>query len=289
MHNEYKRTDIFYCSHQTHKRFNKTVTPYHVLKKKKCYPEGCISFRYHCRQLEKNGKCPKKYSYVGKNCTSCKHYFDEKIQKQPEMVNPGIMKNFWERYRDFEEWVSDNNGKNVRFYSTIDSVRPLLLKNEVPGQEFIRSEGYLLSFKSGYMGYDLFEDMCYAYIGNNILKRYGFSKGDKLEFDGIIGFDEGRLVFRRLRRVDFEFKSKKNTVNYENLVLSRSLGRFIQEQNDHCFGCERGLLVDVLQWEKSAKIKRRKMFCMEGNTDPFICAFRPLQKLKEEINSEINE
>ena len=206
MKNEYKRKDIFYCSHQSHLKFDKIVTPYHILHKKKCFPEGCISFNYHCKLLEKRkGGCPKKYKYVGKNCPSCKDYYDEKIQRIPQISSSADIEKFWEDYHEFEGWVEENEGKFARVLATIDSIKPLIVKNEIPRQESIKSSGFLIGFKEAFLDYTNFEDDCYLLVSKDSLNRYKFSIGDKIEFDGMICFSEGRLVFRRMRNVDIEF------------------------------------------------------------------------------------
>jgi hypothetical protein len=63
--NQYKRQDIFRCTHDSHSRFNHAVSTYHVLKVKRCFPDGCTYFRWKCRNLNKGISCTKKISSCG--------------------------------------------------------------------------------------------------------------------------------------------------------------------------------------------------------------------------------
>ena len=123
MINQYKRQDVFRCSHTAHFRFEKNVSVYHVLKEKECFPEGCIYFLWKCRLLNKGNSCPKKYRHVGRDCFSCKNYFDEKINHQPEIIlDEEAYKKFQLDLEEFEDWLEQNVGRWVEFSGIINSV-----------------------------------------------------------------------------------------------------------------------------------------------------------------------
>ncbi len=123
--NQYKRQDVFRCSHKAHFRFEKSVSVYHVLKEKKCFPEGCIWFLWKCHLLNKGNSCPKGYQHVGRNCFSCKNYFEEKINYQPEiLLNEEQHKRFKQELEEFEEWLNTSAGKWVEFSGEVFSVKP---------------------------------------------------------------------------------------------------------------------------------------------------------------------
>gem|GEM_PF-4997594 len=42
--NQYKRQDVFRCSHQAHFRFESNVSVYHVLKEKNVFPKDASIF-----------------------------------------------------------------------------------------------------------------------------------------------------------------------------------------------------------------------------------------------------
>ena len=98
MINQYKRTDVFRCNYESHAKFENKVSVYHVLKKKKCWPTGCLSFKWTCRLLNKGKKCIRGYDFMGKKCDGCSYYDDIKIHNQPQSLikvlfsYPGIEK-----------------------------------------------------------------------------------------------------------------------------------------------------------------------------------------------------
>ena len=86
MRNPYKRLDIFRCKYYNHAKFDYKVSAYHVLRVKNCYPQGCLYFKWHCKLLNKGQSCIKGFQHVGKKCFGCKHYYDEKVNNQPELL-----------------------------------------------------------------------------------------------------------------------------------------------------------------------------------------------------------
>ena len=84
------------------------------------------------------------------------------------------------------------------------------------------------------------------------------------------------------------FKSNEDTPDYESVIMSRGLGKLIPEQNDQCFGCDKGILIDAVCWENQKKATKRKLYCMEGNTDPNLCSYRPLKLLENANKKEID-
>jgi hypothetical protein len=140
--NQYKRQNVFQCGHKAHFRFEKNVSVYHVLKEKKCHPEGCIYFLWKCRLLNKGHSCPKGYQHVGRNCFSCKNYFEEKITYQPEiLLNKEEFENFQRELEEFENWLEGAIGKRVEFSGTVNSVKPHFKKKKFGSKESLTFPG----------------------------------------------------------------------------------------------------------------------------------------------------
>ncbi|MDH7501060.1 MAG: hypothetical protein QHH30_11840, partial [candidate division NC10 bacterium] len=66
MRNLYKRMDVFRCSQDGHEHFESAVSVYHVLRERRCYPEGCIYFLWRCRHPLREKGCPRGFHHVGR-------------------------------------------------------------------------------------------------------------------------------------------------------------------------------------------------------------------------------
>ena len=146
MRNEYKRSDIFICSNQAHANFNKKVSVYHVLKVKKCHPNGCVYFYWKCKKLNKGETCPKRYQHVGKKCFGCKEFYDEKITNQLKInADNGKWQQFQEDYQNFEDWLESIRGKTLPIFGEIDSVKPHLIKKSTSPKGRLQLKGFILT------------------------------------------------------------------------------------------------------------------------------------------------
>jgi hypothetical protein len=178
MRNEYKRSDIFLCSNQAHSGFDKKVSVYHVLKNKKCYPNGCVYFYWKCKKLNKGESCPKKYRHVGKRCFGCKEFYDVKITNQLKIaVDDDKWRTFRDDLQDFEDWLQSVKGRSLSVWGEIDAVKPHLL--QAPNRLILK--GFILTFKECFIGRTYFEDYTFARIGLNMFQRFRFSPGDKMD------------------------------------------------------------------------------------------------------------
>ena len=280
--NQYKRRDVFQCSHKAHFRFEKNVSVYHVLKEKKCYPEGCIYFLWKCQLLNKGNSCPKKYQHVGRDCFSCKNYFDEKIIYQPEIaLSPEDYKKFERDLEEFEEWLNDTVGRWVEFSGTVNSVKPHFKKIRYGPKEALSFPGFLISFKQGYLDRVFFEDHIFITISRKTQQNLKFAPGDEVEFKARLRTDRGRIVLERIRYVEFLHKEEEPSWTLSQALVAKNTGREIDCQPEKCMMCENGCLLDVVEKTEGRSNIRRHLFCMAGVENPEECIYHLGKILKQ--------
>jgi len=208
MRNEYKRSDIFRCTHESHHGFGNVVSVYHVLKEKKCYPNGCIYFKWMCRKLNKGVPCPKSFKHVGRKCPSCPDYYDEKIIKRPHLLlNKKEYQDFLNDLENFQIWLHSKNNKEVECAGTIKSVKPRFIMAPHNQRFNLLLKGFLILFKEGFIDLTFFEDSFYAILSPLQQNRFQLGEGDKIEIRATLRIDRGRLILHRVRRVEVEEKT----------------------------------------------------------------------------------
>jgi hypothetical protein len=268
--NQYKRHDIFKCVHQSHVNFEHRVSVYHVLKAKKCYPEGCIYFNWRCRRLNKGKPCSKKFKHVGKNCFNCKEFYDEKEILQPELLLSDVeYQKFIRNFNLFEDWLEELRGNEIDFSGTINSLKPSFYKNDNHRNSQLSFDGFLINFKEGYINLDHFNDLVYAKISSRMQHRYNFCKGDKVNFYARFNEKDGRIILSRLNRIDIDEKADNETWTESKAHLAKKTGTIIPVQYEKCLNCDKGSLLDIISDSK----RQRMLFCLEGIRDPHFCSY----------------
>jgi hypothetical protein len=286
--NQYKRQDVFQCSHKAHYRFEKNVSVYHVLKEKKCYPEGCIYFLWKCHLLNKGNSCPKGYKHVGRDCFSCKNYFDEKVVYQPEKVLDSEQHKKFERdLEEFEGWLDENVGRWVEFSGTVNSVKPHFRKIRLGSKETLSFPGFLISFNEGYLDRVFFQDHIFVTTSRRTQQNLKFAKGDEVEFQARIRTDRGRIVLDRIRYVDFQNKEEGKSWTLSQALVAKNTGKEIDCQPEKCMMCENGCLLDVVEKTDRSSGVRRHLFCMAGMENPEECVYHLAKKIKEQKEQEL--
>jgi hypothetical protein len=281
--NQYKRQDVFRCSHRAHFRFEKNVSVHHVLKEKKCFPQGCIYFLWKCHLLNKGHSCPKKYQHVGRGCFSCKSYFDEKINYQPEtMLDPEAYKKFQRDLEDFEEWLEETRGNWVEFSGTVNSVKPHFRKIRFGSKETISFPGFLISFTEGYLDRTFFEDHIFVTTSRRTQQNLRFAKGDRVDFQARLGIDRGRIVLDRIRHVDFLNKEKDKAPTVSQALVAQKTGAEFDCQPEKCVMCEKGCLLDVVEKTEDTSPVKRHLFCLMGMENPEECIYQLVKKMDKE-------
>ena len=281
--NQYKRQDVFRCSHKAHFRFENNVSVYHVLKEKRCFPEGCIYFLWKCQLLNKGKSCPKGYQHVGRDCFSCKNYFDEKIIYQPEIIlNSEEYKKFERDLEEFEEWLEGTVGKWVEFSGKVNSVKPHFRKIRYGTKETLSFPGFLISFKEGYLDRIFFKDHIFVTLSRRTQQNFKFARGDEVEFQARLRTDRGRIVLERIRYVEFPHKEKALSWSLSQALVAKNTGKEFDCQPEKCMLCENGCLLDVVEKTDKSSPIRRHLFCLIGVENPEECVYHLVKQIEKD-------
>jgi hypothetical protein len=281
MRNPYKREDIFLCRHESHRGFGHLVSAYHVLREKECFPEGCLDFRWKCQRLGKGGACPKGYKHVGNNCNHCRFYEEEKIQRLPELqVSEEQYRAFLEECRIFDEWLEDQQGRILEVGGTVSAVRPRLVREEDGRRSRLRLLGFLARLCPSFAGRQGFADPIFLRLSSGQQQRLRLAEGDRLEAEGELALDRGRLVVARPRRIHIEDRGGQAPLIWEQALLDRVGAVRLEGQPERCLHCERGVLVDVADLTGRQRGRRRELICLEGIGRPDGCPYEALETLR---------
>jgi len=256
--NMHKASGIFICRHPGHSKFDNRVSPYHVLRDKQCYQKGCVEFKWHCDIALKGKKCPRKYNFVGRNCSSCKYYREEKICRIPEtLIDDQAMKRFLRDLDEYEFWLSNVTNKRVQFSGEIDTVFPHLRKEIDHKTAKMFLNGFLISFANGYIDDDLFDDRIYLRIGRTFLERFQPSTGDTLDFNSELQVDRGRLVLSKPRSLDITKSGDLPAIDYSKALVGKASGAIVTDDISLCHNCQYGAHLDIEQLRPRQEKYRR--------------------------------
>ena len=285
--NQHKREDIFRCGHKSHFRFEKNVSVYHVLKEKKCFPQGCIYFEWKCKLLNKGNGCPKKYKHVGKSCFSCKYYFEEKLCYQPEILLPEKeFKTFQRELEDYDEWLDGLSGKKVNVGGVINSIKPHFKKTILYKKEQMNFLGFLVSFKSGYIDRVFFQDYFYLNISPKTQNDHRLIPGVKIDFWAKLKTDKGRIVFYNPKEIEVTHKDLEETFSeasewdFSKILVAKKTGTEFDVQPEKCSACDKGILLDISEEDSKRKRNYRHIFCLQGIKNPENCIYDLKKKLE---------
>ena len=279
MKNQYKRQDIFRCTHDAHGQRGHHVSVYHTMHRKACFPDGCTYFRWKCHELEHRRKCYRGYSHVGKNCPGCKYFDEEKFTRSLVKIDESGYNSFLDELHDFEEWLRDSQNREHWILATIRSVKPHIKKTlygdaSDPKSVHTHLLGYVICFDETYIGNEHFEDLTYCIVGRDYQSRFKFQKGDRMEFRGTLVLQEGRMVFQQIRQVNFT--EKKQDVEYwtdSKSLVARSTGTMLAKQADKCIACDQGMLIDVVEKNNNQENLYHRIFCMQGMPSAAACTY----------------
>ena len=275
MKNLYKRRDVFRCSQEAHRQFDGKVSVYHVLREKGCYPQGCLYFLWRCVRLEKGILCIKGFEYVGKACSGCTYYDEEKVHLQPEcMLDEDGYEHFLEQLDDFESWLDANRFRRLNIQGRIKTIKPWFQRVLLPGEAHMKLRGYLLVFRTGFIGMTHFEDTFYVRVSENMMKRIGFIPKMKVELMGELRVDRGRIVIHRPKRVDILKPGWGRPWTRDKALVAVKTATFLSEQHDECIACRWGALVDVTDRRTNEEKRYRNLYCLKGMAVPEGCYIR---------------
>ena len=285
--NMYKTPDLFICRHPTHRKFDNKVSPFHILKQKKCYNKGCVEFLWRCNVSVKGKKCPRGYKHVGRNCFSCKYYYDEKICRIPEpLVDDKTLKQFFENLDEYEYWLSTVEGREIAFSGKIASVYPYLRKIIDNGRSSIRMNGFLITFDNGHIGYDLFDDTIYLKTSVSFLIKWQPAPVDDIELRAVIKNDRGRIVLIKPRHIEIMRHGGQPVIDYSKALVGRATGKTVKDDISLCRNCPFGSLLDVEQIYPKLNHYRR-FYCLRGVEYSKGCMVRLERKLREYLQTEV--
>lgn len=268
MKNLYKRSNIFTCYHETHSGFKNKISVFHILKEKKCYPQGCFYFRWHCKELSKRNKCHRGFTRVGRKCFGCRSFYEEKIHNYPELkVTESEYKNFLKELDVFEDWLSENENKELEILGTVRGVKPHFVQKIYPKGSHLSSRGYLLIFNGIYLGRQRIDDYVYGQISANYFQKLRLGKGDHIEAIARLTTREGRLLLTRFRRVDVLEKGEPPLWDEQRVLLARETATEFSFQPEDCVQCPFGALVDVQYMKDHHSHSHRKLLCLKGQQD----------------------
>lgn len=281
MRNQYKRLDVFRCTHESHQDFGHVVSVYHVLKEKACYPHGCVYFKWKCRKLNQKLPCTRSYEHVGKKCTSCADYYDEKIEKRPKLLlSEEDYRDFLNDLRDFQIWLNTKRGREADCSGTIRSVKPRFILHRHYDRNSLSVNGFLLTFQEGFIGLTHFEDPFYLLLNPSQQGRLRLGEGDRVEFRATLRLDRGRIILYRLRGMEIEEKGEDEVWTTAAARQALFRGRMYDQQYEKCIQCPYGSLVDIQESSTSLNgRKRRKLFCLKGIENPEYCIVQASQQL----------
>lgn len=272
MKNPYKRTDVFVCNYSSHARFENAVSAYHVLAAKKCYPHGCMMYKWSCVLKNKGKRCVRGFSYVGRLCEGCNHYRDEKMHYQPMVrLSKEEFALFREEVEAFDEWLSSAQKRECDIFCRIDSVKPRFHKEMFGQRSQLRLDGYLLIIENGFIGTEAIEDYFYLVISPQQQERFAFAPGDEMDCRGQFIIDRGRILFPRIFSVEFASRSDAETWNNSRALVAREAATVFQQQPAKCLHCPDGALIDVVDRQAAGIGHRRQLICLQGVADWKAC------------------
>jgi hypothetical protein len=284
--NQYKRLDIFRCTHESHHDFGNVVSVFHVLKEKMCYPQGCVYFKWMCKKLDHKLPCPKSYEHVGKKCASCANYYDEKVVRHPKLLlAQKDYQLFLNDLRDFDIWLNSKKGKESSCAGIVNSVKPRFVLNRHYDRTSLSFKGFLLAFQEGFIGLTHFKDAFFALLSASQQSRLRLSEGDRLEFRATLSLDRGRIILHRVRGIEIEEKGEAEPWTIFEARKALFLGKMSDHQYEKCIQCPHRSLVDIMEASTSQSVsqssghKRRKLLCLKGVSKPKYCIVQASQAL----------
>jgi hypothetical protein len=280
--NPLKRTDVFRCRQEAHRRFNGSVSAYHVLREKKCWPSGCIYFLWHCIRLEKGMRCPHRFTVPGRKCAGCTYYVEEKLHFQPDLLmDAETREKFNEELEDFEAWLEKVSSVRQTVAGRIATVKPWFEKTVFSNGSRVQLRGYLLVLKRGFIGISALDDALYVRVPRPLMRQFMFVPKMKLEMTGEIREDRGRIVVHHPKSIEVLNRGWGRPWTDERALVAVRTATFLEEQPDRCLACPWGALADVVDRSEPDEKKYRNLFCLKGIADPDACYVPAMKKLRK--------
>jgi hypothetical protein len=236
-------------------------------------------FVWKCRLLDKGHSCPKKFKHVGRKCFSCKHYFDEKYMRQPKLkVSEEDFAKFRSNVEDLDFWLDEIVGRQIELEATIDAIKPNFRPHGNPHRERYAFLNWLAVFRSAYIEYDLFDDVCFARISDKTQSRFALAPSDRIICKAVPSFDRGRLIFTRLHNIEVKRGGQKPEWRRSDVEVAAATAVGLNLQAEKCLRCRYGCLIDRPHHDVGNG--SRSLLCLAGQKVPEECAY-PLMKMLE--------
>lgn len=271
-YNVYKRQDIFRCVHGEHGKFAHVVSPWHVLETKGCWPEGCLSFYHRCARLLKGRNCPRRFRRPGTKCQNCPSLREEKRLHVPEIaVAPAAWEDFRRDLQRYRLWLSGIRGRWVSFFGKVEAVKPFLKHIYADRRNHFMFSGWWIQFAEGYLNKDHFTERLYLYLPKGKQNRWKVVAGDEMEGMGQADVYEGRLMLHQPRFLEWGRRGEGAPKRESDILLGLNIGSLFSRQEERCFSCVHGVLVNVENLAGLRNLPKREMFCLAGFSDPGAC------------------
>ena len=267
MQNLFKQKNIFLCQHDTHKHFSSKMSVYHIMEEKKCFPDGCVYFKWKCKSLAKKKKCHRNFTTVGKYCFSCQYFYEEKIHQFPKLVIDN-KEEFFEKYEIFHEWVNSRQNKLLFCEGKIDSVLPNFIINKINGESKLSIKGFLIKFTEGFIDNQHFEDTFYLHIDAMKQNKIRLRQDDEIEFKAVLNEINGRIELFAPRQFNFYLRGSSKPMLKSDLLVSLNTATTFNIQYEKCKKC-RFSIIPRIQNNKFGK--NRLLICSKGIQEPEIC------------------
>lgn len=272
MKNAYKNLSIFKCVHEAHRGFENQMSVHHILNKKGCFPHGCFHFKTECKLFKQGKPCYRGYKKMGRNCNGCRHFYDEKIYNRAELqVSEEEYREFQRELDVFEDWVEEHQHREHEIHGKVDGVKPLFRKRAFHKGESFSFNGFLLIFRELFIGRTHMEDFVYARVSPKTYKSLQLGRGDVISANATLTLDNGRLVMKRLRRIDIEERGEAPVWSESSALVAREGATQISHQPEGCVKCPFGALIDVEDMKYDTTKHYRQLYCLQGVKDYRIC------------------
>lgn len=282
--NEFKRMDIFRCRHDSHEKFEYKVSAVHILERKACFPNGCAYHRWRCKLFEKGKACVRGYNYIGRLCSGCEYFIEDKVSNRPELkISEAEYETWRERYDEFAEWAEKMQHRQVNVMGVITAVKPRFQRFIYPKTHELRLRGFQIAFDEAFIEHDQLEDDCYAVIGREVQDRLQFAPGTKLEFRATFTRNRGRVLFEKVHRIEILERGEEIAEwNASKALVARAIATGFEWQPAKCLKCKYGVLADVEDRRQPKTIEKRQLYCLQGMPHPDLCTLVPGRSLGED-------
>ncbi len=276
----FKQQDVFICKHDVHRHFSSKMSVYHVLENKQCFPHGCVFFKWKCKILAKKKKCHRNFSTVGRQCFSCKYFYEEKIHQFPQMVIENVdEKQFFSEYENYVEWIKSLEDKRILCEGKIESVRPDFIIQKEGNKYKTGVRGFLLTFKEGFIQNKLFEDQFYLHISVFLQNKFRFRSGDEIEFYSDLKINNGKLEFFHPNKINLDLRGTEKPITRSDALVSANSASIFFSQPEKCRQCAHSIIPEI----QGARFgQKRALICMKGINDHQFC----ISFIEEIINKE---